>query len=106
MATRTELITYGSFENPTGLPVGAIVVTFTATNVPTNSVVQSVPPGTTSVTQVLNADTYVITAQAVDTSTPPANIGKPVSETVIIPVSVTPTLVVLIPTTIVGSTSV
>jgi hypothetical protein len=103
MATRTEIVTYGNFENPTGLPVANIVVTFTATNVPANSVTQTVPPGTTTVTQVLLADTYIITAQAVDANG--ANIGKPATDNVIIPVAIVPSLVVQIPISMVGATT-
>lgn len=77
MSTATLSITYGTFSAPAGTVVGGIVVTFTGTGA--NVLTQTVAPATATVTQVVGPDTYTVTAQAVDTSTPPNPIGTPAS---------------------------
>jgi hypothetical protein len=74
-------IVYGNVSAPAGTVVGGILCTFTAQNNPANTATQTVPPGTATVTQALNADTYIATFQAQDSSSPPNLIGSPVTAT-------------------------
>jgi hypothetical protein len=82
MSTATLSITYGTFSAPAGTAVGGIVVTFTGTGA--NVLSQTVGPTASVVTQAVGPDSYTVTAQAVDTSTPPNPIGTPASTSFVV----------------------
>jgi hypothetical protein len=88
MATATLSISYGNFSAPAGTVVANIVVTGTAQTA-ANSFTQTVPEGTATVTQVVAPDSYSVSVQAYDGSTPPNPIGTPVTTTFTVAATVT-----------------
>lgn len=89
MATATLSISYGNFSAPAGTVVANIVVTGTASGSAANSFTQTVPEGTATVTQVVAPDTYSVSVQAYDGSTPPNPIGTAVTTTFTVAATVT-----------------
>ena len=102
MATRVEVISYGPFAAPVGTVIGKVVVTFAAAN-PANTVVASLAPGTVSLSEVLNPDTYTVTAQAFDSASPANAVGPAATESFTISTNPT-TVTVSIPLSISGTT--
>lgn len=75
----------GPFSNPTGTAVGSIVITFAAQTNAANNASQTIAAsalpasGSFPISQALEADTYVITGQTFDNSTPPVPLGPAVA---------------------------
>ena len=84
MGTATLAIVYGNFSAPAGTVVANILVSFTGAT-SANNASQTVPPGTASVVQALNPDSYTYSVEAIDASN--AVIGTAVTGSFVVPTS-------------------